>query len=54
MEHRLSQSRKNLLEYSIRAGSVLFSLLQFGAVQIFNDRPPPIQALQYMLETEMR
>lgn len=51
-EHRFSQSRNNLLEYSMRAGSVLFSLLQFGTVQIFNE--PQIQALQDRLEIEMR
>lgn len=30
IEHSFSQSRNNLLEYSTRAGSVLFSLLPFG------------------------
>lgn len=52
IEHSFSQSRNNLLEYSTRAGSVLFSLLQFGAVQIFNESQ--IQALQDVLEIEMR
>lgn len=52
IEHSFSQSRSNLLEYSTRAGSVLFSLLQFGAVQIFNESQ--IQALQDVLEIEIR